>query len=76
MDSMTENYMEKWNAMRKGYEAKAERLSAENRLKYNVAFENFSEEVSAITDWTEAAWDEFTAKVDKKWQELAISIQE
>lgn len=76
MDSMTENYMEKWDAMRKEYEAKAERLSAEKRLEYNDAFKNFTEEASAVSDWTGAAWDEFAAKVNKKWQELAISIKE
>lgn len=76
MDSMTENYIEKWSAMRKEYDAKADRLAAERRLEYNDAFDNFSEEVNAATDWTEAAWNEFTAKVDKKWQEMAIEMQD
>jgi len=76
MDTLTENYQELWNAKRKEYDAKADRLSAERRMEYNNAFDNFSEEVSAAGDWTEAAWHEFTAKVDKKWQEMAIDLQD
>jgi putative hemolysin len=76
MDSLTENYLDKWAAMRREYDARAERLEAEARLRYNDAFDNFGAEVEAAGDWTAAAWDEFTAKVDKKWQELAISRQE
>lgn len=73
---MTENYLEKWDAMRREYDAKADRLAAERKLEYNDAFENFSKEVSAAGEWTEAAWNEFTAKVDKKWQEFAIDLQD
>ena len=76
MDSISENYLEKWKAMQDEYEAKAQRLSAEKRLEYNDAFKNFSEEVAAASDWTAATWAEFAAKVAKKWQELAIDLKD
>lgn len=76
MDPVSENYLEKWDAMRNEYEAKAERLNAEKQLEYNDAFDDFSQEASAAADWTSASWDEFVARVDKKWQELAIDNQE
>lgn len=76
MDSMQENYVEKWDAMRREFDAKAERLAAERRLEYNNAFDDLGAEVSAAADWTAAAWDEFTAKVDRKWQEFAIDMQD
>lgn len=75
MDSLQENYREKWDAMRREYDAKADRLDAERRLEYNDAFDDLGAEVAAAADWTGASWDEFSAKVDKKWQEFAISMQ-
>ena len=33
MDSLSENYREKWDAMRREYDAKADRLSAERRME-------------------------------------------
>lgn len=75
MDSKIENIIERWEAIRREYDAKAERLDAERRLEYNNAFDNFREEIDAAGDWTEAVWDEFTAKVDRKWQEFAIDRQ-
>ncbi len=74
-DSLTENYLEKWNAMREEYLAKADRLEAEQKLKANDMLDNFGKEVEAAGEWTEASWNEFTAKVDKNWQELAIDMQ-
>lgn len=76
MDSLQENYQEKWAAMRREYDAKAERLAAQRKMEYNNAFEDFSTEVEGAAEWTDAAWDEFTAKVDKKWQEFAIDLQD
>lgn len=76
MDSKAENYAEMWEAALREYNAKAERLSAEKRMEYNDAFENFSTEIAAATDWTAATWDEFMAKVDRKWQEFAIDLQD
>ena len=74
-DSKKENYSELWTAIRNEKDAKAEKLSAEQRIKYNDMFDNFSGEVSAMGDWTEASWNQFTAKVDKQWQELAINTK-
>jgi hypothetical protein len=76
MDSNYENYKEKWTAMRKEHDAKAEKLSAEERMEYNNAFDDFGEEVSAVTDWTSAAWDEFSAKVNQRWQDFSINTQD
>lgn len=75
-DSKAENYTELWAATRREYDAKAERLSAERRMEYNNAFDDFSAEVAAAKDWTAAGWDEFKAKVDRKWQEFAIDMQD
>jgi hypothetical protein len=75
MDSILENYKEKWAAMRQEHDAKAEKLNAEKRIDYNNAFDDFEEEVSAAADWTDATWDEFKAKVDRKWQEFMINLQ-
>jgi hypothetical protein len=74
-DSKKENYFELWVAIRNEKDARAEKFSAEQRIKYNDMFDNFTEEVSAMSDWTEASWNEFTAKVDKQWQEFAINGQ-
>jgi len=75
MDSKHKNYSEKWVAMRKEHDAKSEKLSAEKRIKYNNAFNDFGKEVSAVTDWTSAAWDEFSAKVNQRWQDLSMDRQ-
>lgn len=76
MDSLTENYVEKWDAMRAEYDAKAERLSAERRLEYNDAFDDLGAELKTVAEWTEASWKEFLAKADRKWQEFAIDLQD
>jgi len=76
MDSMQENYAEKWHAMRREYDAKADRLSAEKRMEYTDAFDNFGAEVSAVADWSAASWEEMTAKIDRKWQDMAIDRQD
>jgi hypothetical protein len=75
-DSKMENYRELWTAIRAEKDAEAEKLSAERRMEYNRAFDDFGEEVDAIKDWTAASWDQFKAKVDRKWQEFALDMQE
>lgn len=72
MDTQTENFTELWQAKRREYDAKSERLDAEKRLDYNDAFDDLEEEMSASVDWTEATYKEFVAKADKKWQEFAL----
>lgn len=76
MDTTTENYTELWEAKRKEYDAKADRLSAERRMEYNDAFDNLSEELDAAADWTEAGFSEFMAKADQKWQKFAIDTKD
>lgn len=76
MDSKAENYAEMWEATRREYDAKADRLSAERRLEYNNAFDDFGAEVAAAQDWTAASWEELKAKADRKWQEFAIDMQD
>ncbi len=74
MDTPTKNFIELWEAKRDEYDAKAERLDAGGRLRYNNAFDDLEEEMSAGVDWTEAAFKELVAKADKKWQEFALDI--
>lgn len=76
MNDITKDYMEKWQAQIKEMNAKADKLNAEARLKYNDAIKNFSEEMSAAGDWMAADWDQFNARVKKWWNELEISIKE
>ncbi|MCI5051492.1 MAG: hypothetical protein MRY57_04240 [Candidatus Pacebacteria bacterium] len=70
------NYIEKWNAIVQEMDARADKINAETRLKYNDAMKNFSEEVNAGADWLEADWDEFTARVTKWWNDFQITIDE
>lgn len=67
---MDENYIDRWQALRHEYDARAERLSAEQRLAYNDMFDDFNAEFQAATDWSEATWQEFKAKVERRWSEL------
>lgn len=71
MDSHNEHYKEKWEALRREYDAKAEKLSAEARLKYASAMNDIRGQMDSVTDWTEALWHEYVAKVEKKWHEFA-----
>lgn len=74
MDTQAKNFTELWEAKRDEYDAKAERLDAGQRLRYNNAFDDLEEEMSAGADWTEAAFKELVAKANKKWQEFALDI--
>jgi vacuolar-type H+-ATPase catalytic subunit A/Vma1 len=76
MDTKVENYAEKWEALREAYDAKARRLGAGKKVDYDKIFDDFGGQVAAMSDWTEASWDEFTARVDTKWQEMAIDRQD
>lgn len=67
---------DRWEAIRKEYDAKRDAISAERRMEANDAFNNFSEEADAGGDWAEAKWDEFLAKVEKWWNELEITGHE
>lgn len=70
---MDQDYIDRWEALLKEYDAKADRLEAELRLKYNNAFDDLNAEFQAVTDWSEATWEEFAAKAERRWQELTSS---
>jgi len=67
----TENYNRLWSPIRDEYDAKADELPTERRMKYYDAFEDLDEEVYSVGDWTEASWDQFKAKTNRAWQEFA-----
>lgn len=69
----SENYLEKWKAMMEEYDAKAERLEAEEKLRYGKWRENTGSQFDAMGDWTEATWDEFSAKAKQQWNDMVIS---
>lgn len=64
---------EKWEAIKREYAARQDKIAAERKMEANDAFENFQKEAEAGTDWLEADWDEFSARVDKWWQSLEIA---
>jgi len=70
LNNAEHDYQEKWQAKRKEMDAKEDQLDAEQRMEYNDAMDNFSEEFDASTDWTEAKWDEWSAKVSKWWNDF------
>lgn len=74
--SNVEHYVKQWEALMQEYVARAERLDAEARLRYNDWQEDMSAEFQAVTDWSEAAWDEFVAKAEQKWHELQLDSNE
>ncbi len=63
-----------WDAKKAEHEARLEKMDAEERLAANDAFKNFSEEFDAATQWTEASWDQFTAKVSKGWNAAEVGV--
>ena len=67
---------EKWDAQKKQMDAQAEEMDAEKRMKYNDGMDNFSTELDAAGDWTEAQWDQFTGKVSEWWNEGEIKTDE
>lgn len=71
-----DNYIKKWEAMLEEFDAKANRLSAEEQLRYNNWRDDAKEQFDAIGDWTESAWDEFTAKIERQWREHVIRFTE
>jgi len=72
----TDNYTKKWEAIVEEYDAKAARLDAEERLRYDAWNENMQEQFDAMGDWTESAWDEFTAKAEQMWNDVVIGLSD
>lgn len=69
-----DNYIEKLKAKLEEYDAKAERLAAEERLRHNEWREDTKAQFDAMGDWTEAAWDEFIAKAEQQWYDTVSSV--
>ena len=76
LNNATHDRVEWWNAKKAEFEAKLEKMDAERRLKANDAFKDFGEEFDAATDWTEAEWDQFKAKVSQWWNSAEIAADE
>lgn len=74
--SKTEQYADQMEALIREYAARAERLDASQRLKYNDWREDISAEFQAAEDWSEATWKEFTAKAERRWHELGLNDSE
>jgi len=51
-------------------------MDAEERIRANDAFQDFSEEFDATTDWTAAQWDMFKAKVTQWWNKGEVKADE
>lgn len=67
MNNAAHDKKEWWEAKKAEHQARTEKMNAEEKMAANDGFENFSKEFDAATDWTEANWDLFTAKVSKWW---------
>lgn len=65
-----------WNAKKAEIMAHNDRLDAEARMEANNALEDLSAEFDAAADWTEAAWNEFSAKVSKVWNAGEVEVDE
>jgi hypothetical protein len=68
----TDNYVKKMEAVMQEYDAKAERLDAEQRLRHDDWRNDMSKKFEAMGDWTEATWNEFTAKAKQQWHDGVI----
>ncbi len=69
VNANVENTVEWWAAKKDEMLARLEKMDAEQRMEANDAFKNLSEEFDAATNWTEASWDIFKAKVEQWWNE-------
>lgn len=70
------NYMEWWEGVVKEQSAKADKLDAEERMSHNKALDDFSAEASAATDWAEADWEQFKARVQQWTSDAKMKVDE
>ena len=70
------DYNEWWAATHKEMLAKGEKMNAEERMKYNDAVKNYSEEFDAAGDWLEADYEQFKARVSKWWNEQEMKTNQ
>ena len=76
LNDVNHDKAEWWAAKRAEMEARLEKMDAADRLKANDTFSNLSETFDVATDWTEASWDEFKAKVEQWWSQAEIKTDE
>lgn len=65
MNDKSEDYAAWWEGVKKEEVAKAEQMEAEEKLKHNKMFEDFSAEAEAAKEWTAAQWEQFKARVQQ-----------
>lgn len=70
--NIMDNYVERWKAALEEYGAEAERFDAEERLRYDEWIEDMQAKFYAVGNWTEAAWEDFTAKAEQQWHDSVI----
>lgn len=76
LNNAAHDHREWWESFKKEHEAKMDKMEASKRMEANDAFKNFSEEVDAASDWVEADWEQFKARVSKWSNELEINADE
>mgnify|MGYP003396186650 CR=1 FL=1 len=70
------NYTEWWQGVLREESAKAAKMDAEQRLQHNKMLEDFGAEASAATDWVEADWEQFKARVQQWTNEAQLKADE
>jgi predicted DNA-binding protein YlxM (UPF0122 family) len=63
------NYKELWEAIVKEQEAKLELLDAQKKMERAEVLDEMKDQFDATTEWTEAKWDEFIAKISRWYNE-------
>lgn len=64
-NDMDNNYKELWEDILEEEKAKLDQLDAEKKMERADSLEEMERQFDATTDWTEAKWDEFKAKISK-----------
>jgi len=76
MNNATHDRREWWEAQKVEHQARLEKMDAEERMAANNAFQDFGTEFDATTDWTDATWDQFKAKLSKWWNAGETKVDE
>lgn len=59
------SYQKFWDAILKEQEAELAQVDAEEKMKRTNVLEEMKKQFDATTDWTEAKWEQFTAKISQ-----------
>jgi hypothetical protein len=72
------DYQEWWNSYQQEMNAKADKLDAESRMRYDREVEGLINESQAenAKDWVEADWEQFKGRVGKWWNEFEMKTDE